>query len=133
MECMEEPVARTRRSFLASVGAAPMLPALASPAASRDGAPYSRFDPWVEVSAAHLRHNVDEVRRRVAPRPILAVIKNDGYGLGLVNVARVLEPLEAVAGFAVVKLHEAVSLRDVGIRKPVLLMGPFDEAELELI
>ena len=32
---------------------------------------------------------------------------------------------------AVVKLHEAVALRDAGVRKQVLLMGPFDEANLE--
>ena len=91
----------------------------------------SSFDPWIEVSAAHLRHNVDEVRRLVAPRPILAVVKNNGYGLGVVNVARVLEPEAAVSGFAVVKLAEAVALREGGIKKPVLLMGPFDEAGLE--
>ena len=40
------------------------------------------------------------------------------------------EPLASIAGFAVVKLHEAVALRDAGIRKPVLLMGPFDTREL---
>jgi alanine racemase len=91
----------------------------------------SSFDPWIEVSAAHLRHNVDEVRRLVAPRPILAVVKNNGYGLGVVNVARVLEPEAAVSGFAVVKLAEAVALREGGIKKPVLLMGPFDETGLE--
>jgi alanine racemase len=51
--------------------------------------------------------------------------------MGVVNVARILEPLNAVAGFAVIKLQEAVALRDTGIRKPVLLMGPFDENELE--
>jgi alanine racemase len=88
------------------------------------------FDPWVEVHAGHLRENVAEIARRAGGRPILAVIKNNGYGLGVVNVARVLEPLPAIAGFAVVKLYEAMALRDAGIRRPVLLMGPFDEREL---
>ena len=81
--------------------------------------------------SANLRHNVQEVRKRVGGRPILAVIKNNGYGLGVVNVARLLEPLPAVAGLAVVKLHEAMALRDAGIRRPILLMGPADERELE--
>jgi len=45
-------------------------------------------------------------------------------------VARVLEPLTPIAGFAVVKFHEAAVLRDAGIRKPVLLLGPFDTREL---
>ena len=43
------------------------------------------------------------------------MIKNNGYGAGVINVARILDPLEAIAGFAVVKLHEAVTLRDAGI------------------
>jgi alanine racemase len=90
----------------------------------------SSFDPWVEVHAAHLRHNLAEVARRVAPRPILAVVKNNGYGLGVANVARVLEPENAVFGFAVVKLQEAVALREAEVKKPVLLMGPFGDDDL---
>ena len=119
----------SRRSFLrlgAAVAAlSPASRARATPAAD------SSFDPWIEISAANLRHNLEQVRHRVAPRPILAVIKNNGYGLGVANVARILEPSAAVSGFAVVKLAEAVSLREAGIRKPVLLMGPFDETGLE--
>jgi len=90
----------------------------------------SSFDPWVEIHAARLRHNVREVQRRVGDRPILAVIKNNGYGLGLVHAARLFEPEGAIAGFAVVKLREAHALREAGIRKPILLMGPLDEPEL---
>jgi alanine racemase len=116
----------SRRSFLRAGSLAVALPRPSRVRAEAD----SSFDPWIEISAANLRHNVDEVARRVAPRPILAVIKNNGYGLGIVNVARVLEPAPAVSGFAVVKLAEAVALRDAGIGKPVLLMGPFDEAGL---
>src|SRR5207247_6430450 len=75
----------------------------------------SSFDPWVEVDAATLRQNVATIRQRAGGRPILAVIKNNGYGAGVINVARILDPLEAIAGFAVGKLHEAVTLREAGI------------------
>ncbi|MBZ5497515.1 MAG: alanine racemase [Acidobacteriia bacterium] len=91
----------------------------------------SSFDPWVEIDTPNFRHNVAEITRRVSGRPILAVIKNNGYGTGVVNVARALEPERAIAGFAVVKLHEAHALRDAGIQKPILLMGPCDEGELQ--
>jgi len=91
----------------------------------------SSFDPWVEVHRGNLAHNVAEIRKRAGNRPILAVIKNNGYGAGVANVARLLEPSEAIQGFAVVKLQEAAALREAGIRKPVLLMGPFDEQNLE--
>jgi alanine racemase len=91
----------------------------------------SSFDPWIEIHSVNLRHNISEIRRRVGSRPILAVIKNNGYGMGVANVARLLESSSAVAGFAVVKLHEATALRDARIQKPILLMGPFDEKNLE--
>ncbi|HET8923067.1 MAG TPA: alanine racemase [Candidatus Acidoferrum sp.] len=90
----------------------------------------SSFDPWVEIHKENLRHNVQEISRRVDARPILAVIKNNGYGMGVTNVAQLLETQPEIFGFAVVKLHEAMSLRDAGIRKPVLLLGPFDEHNL---
>ena len=92
--------------------------------------PSSSFDPWIDVNAANLRHNVQEISKRAAGRPILAVIKNNAYGMDLLQAARLLQPLEPVVGFAVVKMHEAVTLRDRGIRKPILLMGPVDEANL---
>jgi alanine racemase len=90
----------------------------------------SSFDPWIEIHRENLRHNVAEISRRVSGRPILAVIKNNGYGMGVANVAQLLEPQPEIFGFAVVKLHEAFSLRDAGIRKPILLLGPFDEQNL---
>ncbi len=118
----------TRRQFLKAAALAPA--AVTVPAAPQASAVHeSSFDPWVEIDAVNLRHNVAEIHRR-AGRPILAVIKNNGYGCGVVNVARAIEPLDAIAGFAVVKLHEAMTLRDGGIRKPILLMGPFDTREL---
>src|SRR5687768_12138459 len=110
-----------RREFLGVSLAAPAvaLRAWQSPA----------FDPWIEVHAGHLRANAAAVRAR-AGVPILAVIKNNGYGAGVVNVASVLEDAPEVTGFAVVKLQEAIALRDAGIRKPVLLMGPVADRDL---
>lgn len=125
----------SRRTFLEAGLALPVAlhsaPELAaarplSPGSSQD----SSFDPWVEIYRENLRHNVAEISRRVSARPILAVIKNNGYGMGAANIAQLLEPQPEIFGFAVVKLHEAFSLRDAGIRKPILLLGPFDEQNL---
>ena len=131
----------SRRTFLsAGLGAGLGLPAIARAASSlaphsepvEGNAPkVSSFDPWVEIHRANLRHNVQEISRRAGARPILAVIKNNGYGMGVVNVAQLLEPQPEIFGYAVVKFHEAMSLRDAGIAKPVLLMGPFDQENLE--
>ena len=127
----------TRRTFLATSfalsqqGAGTERPqtqqrASSQPAHSTNG----EFDPWVEINQENLRHNVGEIARRTGDRPILAVIKNNGYGLGVANVGRLLDGDARIVGFAVVKLHEAMTLRDAGISKPILLMGPFTDAEL---
>lgn len=122
----------SRRSFLgAAIAGAALRQGAQGRVAVTPAARPSWFDPWVELRPEHLRHNVAEVARRVGGRPILAVIKNNGYGGGLVEVARVLERLPAVAGLAVVKLHEALTLRDAGVRAPILLMGPVDERDLD--
>jgi len=125
----------SRRAFLeaglalpAVVTSAPELTIERIPASAQTKD--SSFDPWVEIHRENLRHNVQEISRRVAARPILAVIKNNGYGTGVTNIAQLLEPQSELLGFAVVKLHEAISLRDVGIRKPILLLGPLDEQNL---
>src|SRR5262245_21847479 len=126
----------SRRRFLASA------PALAGSAVyvgrahpadvrQRPAPAFSSFDPWIEIHAANLVHNIDEISKRVANRPILAVIKNNAYGMGLSGATRLLGPLPSIHGFAVVKLQEAIALRDAGVRKPVLLMGPFDESNLQ--
>ena len=123
-----------RRGFLGTSTAALAATLLPTRATAQGGrkpeTPTEAFDPWIEVHAPNLAHNVGEVSRAAGKRPILAVIKNNGYGLGVATVARLLEPLPEIAGFAVVKLEEAITLRDRGLKKPVLLMGPFTTGEL---
>ena len=72
------------------------------------------------------------VARRAAPTSkILAVIKANAYGHGLLRVAKALE---ACDGFGVVSLDEAVRLREAGFAQPILLLeGVFAEAELAVV
>ncbi|MCC6929299.1 MAG: alanine racemase [Gemmatimonadaceae bacterium] len=144
----------SRRRFLAAASASPLLaspllssPLLASPLqagegddgdmhGARDHAPIvapARFEPWVEVTPSAMRHNVDVLSRLAGERPIIAVIKNNGYGLGLREVARILELDARVQGFGVVKVSEALALREAGIRKPILLLALFDDTEGEAL
>ena len=77
-----------------------------------------------------LEHNLD-VLRGVAPGArVMAVIKANAYGHGLVPVAR---HLEAADSLAVARLPEALLLRESGIDKPiVLLAGVSTEDELRV-
>lgn len=122
----------SRRLVLAGVAAAPVLSAIGSSVrAATTKISADRFDPWLEIDSTALRKNVSVVSSLAKNRPILAVIKNNGYGLGLTTVAAALEPMPQVKGFAVVKAESAVALRDAGIKKPVLLMGLFSDNDGE--
>jgi alanine racemase len=80
------------------------------------------------VDTAALRHNL-EVVRQCAPRSrVMAVIKANAYGHGLVAVARALQSADA---FAVARVDEGLILRQAGIgTRIVLLEGVFDTAQL---
>ena len=82
-----------------------------------------RFDPWLEIDAAALRKNVSVVSGLANKRPILAVIKNNAYGLGLTTVASVLDPMPQIKGFAVVKAEAAIALRDAGNQETCVAHG----------
>lgn len=77
-----------------------------------------------------LRHNLRRVRQCAPNSRVIAVIKANGYGHGQVRIARALGEADALA---VACIEEALSLREAGIDKPILLLeGVFEAAELPL-
>ena len=81
----------------------------------------------IDLSALH--HNCAIVRRQAPGAKIWAVVKADAYGHGLRRVARALAA--QVEGFAVLDLAAAISLRDAGVRHPILLLeGCFESSDL---
>jgi alanine racemase len=81
------------------------------------------------VDSGALRHNLNVVRQWAPKSRVMAVIKANAYGHGLVAVARALETADA---FAVARVDEGLTLRLAGIATPtVLLEGVFDREQLE--
>ncbi len=72
------------------------------------------------IDIAALRHNLSRVRAAAPNSRVLAVIKADAYGHGLLRVAAALAG--AVDGFGVARIDEALVLRRAGITRPVLLL-----------
>jgi len=121
----------SRRTFLAGTAAAlAARPAAAEPAPAAPESRRGAFDPWLEIDAAALAHNVSMIARLAAARPIIAVVKNNAYGCGIATVAPLLDRLTPVVGLAAVRPEEARALRAAGVRKPVLLMGPAPDDEM---
>jgi alanine racemase len=81
------------------------------------------------IDAGALNHNLDRVRHWAPGSRVMAVIKANAYGHGLVRVARALE---AADSFAVARVDEGLTLRGAGITKrTVLLEGVFDRDQLQ--
>lgn len=76
----------------------------------------------MEVDGAALRHNFRQVRKLVGPTMgILAVVKADAYGHGLIPAARAFAEAGATA-FGVAEVEEGVRLRQAGITGQIVVM-----------
>ncbi|HEY4367329.1 MAG TPA: alanine racemase [Steroidobacteraceae bacterium] len=86
--------------------------------------------PRATIDRAALRHNLGVVRAMAPGSRVIAVIKANGYGHGLVETARALTGADA---FGVARLDEGLALRAAGIvNEIVLLEGVFSSEELQL-
>jgi len=75
------------------------------------------------ISLAAIEGNYEKIRASVgAGVKVMAVVKADAYGHGLIPVARRLEAAGAEM-FAVALLEEALELRSAGVSRPILVMG----------
>lgn len=85
--------------------------------------------PTLTIDISALKHNTHLIQKLAANAAVIAVLKNNGYGLGLVPFASFLQE-EGISHFAVTELCDALSLRACGIRGHILLLTPlyeFDE------
>ncbi len=79
---------------------------------------------YAEVDLDAIVFNMRSMKQNIAPgTKMIGVIKTDGYGHGSVPIAESLEPLDFLFGFAVATPEEAHSLRQAGIKKPILILG----------
>ncbi|QPB42731.1 alanine racemase [Rodentibacter haemolyticus] len=85
-----------------------------------------------KISSHALKHNLDVIKQKAPNSKIIAVVKANAYGHGVVFVASTLE--KNVDCFGVARLEEALALRSNGIIKPILLLeGFFDEKDLPIL
>ena len=125
----------SRRSFVGALaGAAAALgsPALAGSTQTvrlRPGGDDGGFDPWLEIIGDHFRHNAREVSRLAGGRPILAVVKNNAYGMGDTIVGPLFDSCREIGGIACVRPAEALAMRKAGVKKTLLTMAELGEEE----
>ncbi|MDA0823210.1 MAG: alanine racemase [Proteobacteria bacterium] len=86
----------------------------------------------VIVDVAAIVENFKVVQKKAPHARIMAIVKADGYGHGVVRVAKALAG--RTDSFGVASLEEAITLREAGINEPIVLLeGPFEASELREI
>ncbi len=78
------------------------------------------------INSQALRHNMQVVRTQAPTAKVVAVVKANAYGHGLLAVAKTFKDADA---YAVARVEEALTLRSGGIVKPVILLEGFFSPE----
>lgn len=90
------------------------------------------YTTWIELDTNSLNNNISQIKNLVVAKKISAVVKSNAYGHGMLELAPILENSSAIYSFSVFSLNEALSLRRIGIKKPILVFGvwdaPFEDA-----
>ena len=97
---------------------------------ARPAPPHPRRRAWVEVDAGAIRRNLERIRQ-IAGRGVrvIAMVKCDGYGLGVENVVAALSPGRPHS-YGVATVEEGFELRRLGVREPVMVFCPAPPRDL---
>ena len=79
---------------------------------------------YAGINLSAVLHNLEELHRNIDKNTkVVAVIKTDGYGHGALPIAKAIEHVEYLWGYAVATVDEAMMLIDDGRKKPILVLG----------
>ena len=78
------------------------------------------FSSWFEIDLDNIGHNLNKIRNHTKTE-VMAVVKNNAYGHGLIPVTAYLEE-QNVKWCMVAKLYEALNIRRAGLSLGILNM-----------
>ncbi len=90
---------------------------------------------YAVINLSNLKKNYINIKRKVKDVKIMAVVKADAYGHGMKEVVKSLNSLNEKRPdyYAVAIPDEAVELRKLRIKQPILVFEPFIKDEVDLI
>ena len=77
---------------------------------------------FIEVNLDCLKYNLEQIRKHTHNRPVMAVVKSNAYGHGMLRVAQFYEK-HGVNCLGVALLEEGIMLRESGINLPIVVFG----------
>lgn len=83
---------------------------------------HERVCAYINLDA--ILENLEQMKQNLSSdAKIIAVIKTDGYGHGAIPIAKELEKIPYVFGYATATAEESFALRRAGVKKPILCLG----------
>lgn len=82
----------------------------------------SQLGSYIEVDLGAIAHNLAVLKEWVQPTPVMAVVKSNAYGHGMLPVAQALQTA-GVQWFGVVSADEGLALRRSGIKGRIVILG----------
>ena len=84
------------------------------------------------ISREAIKQNVKEIAR-FSGKKVIAVIKSNAYGIGASQISAVLREIDEVDTFAVATVSEGAELRELGVRRRILILGGVLPGELKTV
>ena len=80
---------------------------------------------WAEINIKNLYDNIRELEKITLKEKIMAVIKADAYGHGMMNICEALIKT-GIKKFAVATVEEALKIRETNNEVGILILGPIE-------
>lgn len=90
------------------------------------------YKTWVEIKGQRLKKNISAFKKLTGKQKVLAMVKCNAYGHGLIEVAKICESASA-DWLGVDSVEEAVLLRRAKIKKPILIITFTPNSKLPLV
>jgi len=87
---------------------------------------------WAEIDLAAIKHNIKCIREAVPEKKVMAVVKANAYGHGMPEVAKTCVE-EGIEFLGVATLEEALTLRNLNIKIPILVLGYINPDYAEIV
>lgn len=82
------------------------------------------YNSYLQVDLGAIERNVGRIRRHIGPgRGLIPVVKGNAYGLGTVEVARMLSQRCGVRLMANANVQESIQIRQAGIETDLMILG----------
>ena len=82
------------------------------------------------IDLDQLASNYHAIQEKVGDKKVMAVLKANAYGHGIVEIGRFFEQI-GIPYFSVAYLEEAIELRQAGIKTPILVFGGIVQEQID--